>query len=123
MEEIRSRGLLDDRDVVLYDVLGTWSAAGSACRCVEQVADEVYLVTTSDFMALYAANNICRVSAIPMAVESDWAGIILQRPQQRGQRQPAPGLCRGAGNHGGGENSMSLLIRPAELGALMAVTA
>ena len=26
----------------------------------EQVADEVYLVTTSDFMALYAANNICR---------------------------------------------------------------
>ena len=54
MEEIRSRGLLDDRDVVLYDVLGF------SMPLREQVADEVYLVTTSDFMALYAANNICR---------------------------------------------------------------
>ena len=26
----------------------------------EAIADDVYLVTTSDFMAVYAANNICR---------------------------------------------------------------
>ena len=26
----------------------------------EGIADDVYLVTTSDFMAIYAANNICR---------------------------------------------------------------
>ena len=60
MEEIRSRGLLDDRDVVLYDVLGDVVCGGFSMPLREQVADEVYLVTTSDFMALYAANNICR---------------------------------------------------------------
>lgn len=60
MEEIRSRGLLDDRDVVLCDVLGDVVCGGFSMPLREQVADEVYLVTTSDFMALYAANNICR---------------------------------------------------------------
>ena len=50
MEEIRSRGLLDDRDVVLYDVLGDVVCGGFSMPLREQVADEVYLVTTSDFM-------------------------------------------------------------------------
>lgn len=52
--------MLDDRDVVLYDVLGDVVCGGFSMPLREQVADEVYLVTTSDFMALYAANNICR---------------------------------------------------------------
>ena len=60
MEEIRNRGLLNDRDVVLYDVLGDVVCGGFSMPLREQVADEVYLVTTSDFMSLYAANNICR---------------------------------------------------------------
>ena len=50
MEEIRSRGLLDDRDVVLYDVLGDVVCGGFSMPLREQVADEGYLVTTSDFM-------------------------------------------------------------------------
>ena len=50
MEEIRSRVLLDDRDVVLYDVLGDVVCGGFSMPLREQVADEVYLVTTSDFM-------------------------------------------------------------------------
>ncbi|MFQ8760964.1 MAG: AAA family ATPase [Intestinimonas sp.] len=33
LREIRTRGLLEDRDVVLYDVAETWSAAASACLC------------------------------------------------------------------------------------------
>ena len=60
MQEIRSRGLLEDRDVVLYDVLGDVVCGGFSMPLRENIADEVYLVTTSDFMALYAANNICR---------------------------------------------------------------
>ena len=42
MEEIRSRGLLDDRDVVLYDVLGDVVCGGFSMPLREQVADEVY---------------------------------------------------------------------------------
>lgn len=40
--------------------LETWSAGGFSMPLREAIADDVYLVTTSDFMAVYAANNICR---------------------------------------------------------------
>lgn len=60
MEEIRRRDLLADRDVVIYDVLGDVVCGGFSMPLREEIADEVYLVTTSDYMALYAANNICR---------------------------------------------------------------
>lgn len=60
MQEIQSRGLLDDRDIVLYDVLGDVVCGGFSMPLREGIADDVYLVTTADFMAVYAANNICR---------------------------------------------------------------
>lgn len=60
LREIQSRKLFDDRDVVLYDVLGDVVCGGFSMPLREEIADEVYLVTTSDFMALYAANNICK---------------------------------------------------------------
>ncbi len=59
LDKIHETHLLDDRDVVIYDVLGDVVCGGFSAPLREAVADEVYLVTTSDFMALYAANNIC----------------------------------------------------------------
>ena len=47
-------------DVTLYDVLGDVVCGGFAMPLREGIAEDVYLVTTSDFMAIYAANNICR---------------------------------------------------------------
>ena len=76
-----TRGLMGRRIPTVLDQLKTGASGEIAftdsrgVRCIEaggpvcggfsmplreQVADEVYLVTTSDFMALYAANNICR---------------------------------------------------------------
>lgn len=60
MQEIRSRKLLEGADAVLYDVLGDVVCGGFSMPLREGIADEVYLVTTADFMSLYAANNICR---------------------------------------------------------------
>ena len=57
---IREKNLLADRDVVLFDVLGDVVCGGFSAPMREQVADQVYLVTTDDYMALYAANNICK---------------------------------------------------------------
>ena len=57
---IREKNLLTDRDVVLFDVLGDVVCGGFSAPMREQVADQVYLVTTDDYMALYAANNICK---------------------------------------------------------------
>ena len=46
-------------DIVIYDVLGDVVCGGFAMPLRMGLADEVYIVTSSDYMALYAANNIC----------------------------------------------------------------
>lgn len=45
-------------DYVLYDVLGDVVCGGFAVPIREGITDRVYLVTSSDFMAIYAANNL-----------------------------------------------------------------
>ena len=47
-------------DVVLYDVLGDVVCGGFAVPVRREYADVVYLVTSGEFMSLYAANNILR---------------------------------------------------------------
>ncbi|MGZ7120016.1 MAG: nitrogenase iron protein, partial [Methanobacterium sp.] len=50
----------DDVDIIIYDVLGDVVCGGFAVPLRENFADEVYIVTSGEYMALYAANNICR---------------------------------------------------------------
>ncbi|MDR0882126.1 MAG: nitrogenase iron protein [Candidatus Adiutrix sp.] len=45
-------------DVVLYDVLGDVVCGGFAVPIREGIAQHVFTVASSDFMALYAANNL-----------------------------------------------------------------
>lgn len=45
-------------DIVLYDVLGDVVCGGFSVPIREGVAEQVYTVASSDFMALYAANNL-----------------------------------------------------------------
>ena len=45
-------------DIVLYDVLGDVVCGGFAMPIREGVASQVYTVSSSDFMAIYAANNL-----------------------------------------------------------------
>jgi nitrogenase iron protein NifH len=45
-------------DYVLYDVLGDVVCGGFAVPIREGITDRVYVVTSSDFMAIYAANNL-----------------------------------------------------------------
>jgi nitrogenase iron protein NifH len=45
-------------DVVLYDVLGDVVCGGFAVPIREGITDKVYVVSSSDFMAIYAANNL-----------------------------------------------------------------
>ncbi|MBM4240675.1 MAG: Ni-sirohydrochlorin a,c-diamide reductive cyclase ATP-dependent reductase subunit [Euryarchaeota archaeon] len=51
---------LDDLDIIIYDVLGDVVCGGFAVPLREDFADEVYIVTSGEYMALYAANNICK---------------------------------------------------------------
>ena len=60
LETIDSHHLLKEIDVAIYDVLGDVVCGGFSAPLRENVADHVYLVTTSDYMSVYAANNICK---------------------------------------------------------------
>lgn len=78
LNAIREERLLVDRDVVLFDVLGDVVCGGFSMPMREQVADAVYLVTTCDYMALYAANNICRgIARYAQSGDIRLAGVIL----------------------------------------------
>ncbi|MEM5768932.1 MAG: nitrogenase iron protein, partial [Bacillota bacterium] len=45
-------------DYVLYDVLGDVVCGGFAVPIREGITDRVFVVSSSDFMAIYAANNL-----------------------------------------------------------------
>jgi len=47
-----------DVDVVIYDVLGDVVCGGFAVPIREGIAEHVFTVSSSDFMAIYAANNL-----------------------------------------------------------------
>ena len=47
-------------EVVIYDVPGDVVCGGFAMPLRGSLADEVFVVTSADYLALYAANNICR---------------------------------------------------------------
>jgi len=56
---IRENNIInDDTDVVLYDVLGDVVCGGFAVPLRHKYADCVFLVTSGEFMAIYAANNV-----------------------------------------------------------------
>ncbi len=52
--------VLDDFDVVLYDVLGDVVCGGFAVPLRKGFADQVYVVSSEEFMSIYAANNILK---------------------------------------------------------------
>lgn len=57
--ELSRLEILDDRwDVILYDVLGDVVCGGFAVPMRSHFADRIYTVTSSEYMSLYAANNI-----------------------------------------------------------------
>jgi len=53
---VYKRGL----DVVIYDVLGDVVCGGFGMPLRQGLADDVYIVTSADYLAIYAANNICK---------------------------------------------------------------
>jgi len=63
----------EDLDLIIYDVLGDVVCGGFAAPLRENFAEEVYIVTSGEYMALYAANNICKGIK---KLKSHFSGII-----------------------------------------------
>jgi nitrogenase iron protein NifH len=57
---LEANGAYDNLDYVTYDVLGDVVCGGFAMPIREKKAQEIYIVTSGEMMAMYAANNIAR---------------------------------------------------------------
>lgn len=65
-------------DVVLYDVLGDVVCGGFAMPIRQGYADDVFIVTSGEMMALYAASNIAQaVKNFGSRGYAKYAGVIL----------------------------------------------
>jgi len=78
-------------DVVLYDVLGDVVCGGFAVPLRAGYADVVCIVTSEEFMALYAANNILRGVQNFEGAGTRMAGLILN---SRGAEESPAGVQR-----------------------------
>ncbi len=60
IELLDNNGIIDDYDpdIIIYDVLGDVVCGGFAMPIRKGVAEQVYTVTSSDYMAIYAVNNL-----------------------------------------------------------------
>jgi nitrogenase iron protein NifH len=77
-----------DIDVILYDVLGDVVCGGFAVPIRKNYAREIYIVTSGEFMSLYAANNICKcIARFAARGNGTLAGIIgngrLNKPWEK----------------------------------------
>ena len=74
-----------ERDVTVYDVLGDVVCGGFAVPMRNEYADAVYIVTSGEFMAIYAANNILRGLLNFGSARPRVAGLILNRRNVDGE--------------------------------------
>lgn len=78
-ETLRRLGILEEEwDTVVYDVLGDVVCGGFSVPMRKGFADRVFVVTSADYMSLYAANNILKaVRRFSKAESSLMGGLIL----------------------------------------------
>lgn len=61
IDSLENLGVFDrDWDLIVYDVLGDVVCGGFAVPMRDKYIDQVYIITTSEFMSIYAANNILK---------------------------------------------------------------
>lgn len=61
MKRLEKLGIFNkDLDIVIYDVLGDVVCGGFSVPLREKYADEVLIVSSGEYMSLYAANNISK---------------------------------------------------------------
>ena len=69
--------ITEDIDIIFYDVLGDVVCGGFAVPIRKNYAREIYIVTSGEFMSLYAANNICKcIARFSTRDKGRLAGII-----------------------------------------------
>lgn len=78
IEFLKGRRFLEKHnpDVVIYDVSGEAFCTGIAGSLLTDIADRVFIVSSADFMSLFAANNFFRVITRHAPTGARLGGII-----------------------------------------------
>ena len=79
LHEIQNGNILSDRDVVIYDVLGDVVCGGFAVPMRPEHSDALLIVTSGEYMSLFAANNILKGSLNFQDDKGRIAGLVLNR--------------------------------------------
>ncbi len=76
---LKKLGIYDrfDLDVAIYDVLGDIVCGGFGIPLRRGLADDVFIVTSADYLSIYAANNICKGIARHASREGSPLGGIV----------------------------------------------
>lgn len=86
-------------DIVLYDVLGDVVCGGFAMPIRGGYADNVFIVTSGEKMALFAANNICTaIDSFGQRGYAKYSGIILNCRNVENERELVEEVARDTGS-------------------------
>lgn len=78
MKELEKIGILEeDWDVISYDVLGDVVCGGFAIPMRKHYVDKICIVTSADYMSLYAANNILNGIKNYQSSKNPLIGILI----------------------------------------------
>jgi nitrogenase iron protein len=86
----------DDIDVIIYDVPGDIVCGGFAVPLREKFANEVYIVTSGEYLAMYAANNIARGLK---NLQVNLGGIICNSREVQNEREAVQQFATRIGSH------------------------
>jgi nitrogenase iron protein len=101
----------EEDDVLIYDVPGDVVCGGFAAPLREKYANEVYIVTSGEYLALYAANNIARGLAnlgVPLG------GLICNSREVENEREAVSEFARRIGSQLIGFVPRSAVVRECE---------
>ena len=90
VELLKQQNIFDelDLDYVIYDVLGDLVCGGFAIPIREGIAQHVFTVTSADFMAIYAANNLFKgIQKYSNAGGALLGGVIANSINSKFQRE------------------------------------
>ena len=114
MKRLEKLDIFDEMDVVVYDVLGDVVCGGFSVPLREKYADEVLIVTSGEYMSLYAANNIVRGVK---KLKGNLSGIVCNCRNVDNEEQMVNDFAKRIGTHVVGTIHRSNLIQDAELDA------
>ena len=101
-------------DYIVYDVLGDIVCSGFSTPMREKYADLTYIVTSAEYMSLYAANNILCALAAAGEGEKNFGGFIFNRYQEPWEEAVFEEFIRRTGGKEAGRIPLSREIRRAD---------